>query len=723
MSTHTPLTDTIIEAALTRYAARVSSDGLLDAIMADVVRTPQAPEPVISRPRWVALPAPSLRLARAVAVVGLLLAMLAGALVVGSRVIESLRRHPAALAPTGVETLATEDQGFDFRSVVVDAEGMVWASGEGVLARLDPSSGAVRTWSFSDDAALGTTDRVVPAREGGVWLGGMGGVDQALRWFDGERFRDVVPAPPGNVRTFAEAPDGSLWAGTDEGLSRWDGTSWSTAPARRTGEGVPTLAVDRSGAVWAGSCINDSEIQWCGDVAGISRYDGRTWESFDDPLANSGAAAWIGEAPDGSVWVVNDAGVVRYDGSAWTLLVESEKRFGDRLNAAMVTWAPDGTVWVGGSNYFVPNEGRTLIARQVGDTWVEYSSADGLPSTWAANVAATSHGVYVATQDGFYRLTGDRWEPVQPGAPAGPAFVSLLAGVSHDEVWALEVLDQPEPRIEDPSQAGPAALVWHYVERAWDHDAAALRTTPFRLTLTADGTLLAATAEGVTALRDGRWTVFREGPARALALGEDGTVWVGGPDATGLDDVRAFWLDDPTRALPVIPDSPLSAVESLVVGPDGSIWAGQTTSDTSVDPGLWRYRDGRWERVLIDDLVRPEERGVSAIALAPNGDLWVAWEAAAEGGERVDGVVTRFDGSTWSTFATLDDQPASWASVAVAGGGTVWAVTGAGLARFDGTAWHLVARGPFLDALSVAPDGTVFVIGPSGPARVMDAGR
>jgi hypothetical protein len=41
-----------------------------------------------------------------------------------------------------------------------------------------------------------------------------------------------------------------------------------------------------------------------------------------------------------------------------------------------------------------------------------------------------------------------------------------------------------------------------------------------------------------------------------------------------------------------------------------------------------------------------------------------------------------------------------------------------GLDRFDGTRWTVVARGDFIGPLAVAPDGTVFVAGPSGVARV-----
>ena len=145
---------------------------------------------------------------------------------------------------------------------------------------------------------------------------------------------------------------------------------------------------------------------------------------------------------------------------------------------------------------------------------------------------------------------------------------------------------------------------------------------------------------------------------------------------------------------------------------DGSIWAGQTRSmeDPSATPafGLHRYRDGRWDRVLADSLERPDTRGVEGIAVTPNGDMWVAWQGSVDAdGNWGDGVVTRYDGRSW-TLGEADGLPVD---------GTVWAVTGEGLARFDGTRWTVVARGAF-GPISVAPDGPVFVVGPSGLARV-----
>jgi len=421
MTTNTLLTDATIEAALARCAERISGEGLHDEIMAGVERTSQSRPPLAARLGWLTWPAPSLRLAWVVAIAGLLLALLGGSLLVGSRFMESpprqpvdsLPRHPAALVPTGFETHAPESS--TFNAAVADLSGTVWAlaarpfevNGTPIgdaLVRID-TTGAVRTWTVADGAVFPSTVSIVPAGGGGVWLVPSAESADALRWFDGERFRDVVPAPPGGPGHFAEAPDGSLWSGPNTGLYHWDGTSWSAAPEGRPAAGVAALAVDRSGAVWVGNCDDDAAGA-CSE-GGISRFDGTRWETF----ANTDASGWIGAAPDGSIWVAGGGEYARYDGHTWTGLNDDLPFQPSPVHALMVRWSADGTAWATECAYFPLDN---LIWRYDGGAWVTYTSV-GLPprSTTCRPIVPTAHGVYLGT-DGLYRLAGDRWERAWP---------------------------------------------------------------------------------------------------------------------------------------------------------------------------------------------------------------------------------------------------------------------------------------------------------------------
>jgi hypothetical protein len=689
---------------------------------------------VAGRPRhmpWSWRPAP--RLAWVLLLLaGLLAALVGGMLYVGSRIAESRPRHPAALVPTGVDMLALESS--TFAGAAADPTGAVWASIGGALVRLDPASGAVRTWTVADDAAFGNIGWLVPARGAGVWLvpPAKSG-DQALRWFDGERFRDVVPAPPGGTELgwdgirLAAAPDGSLWSGDCNGLFRWDGTAWSAAPEGRPAAGVDGLAVDRSGAVWVGNCDVSSEARL------VSRYDGTRWETFADVAAGES----IREAPDGSMWFSGGGDLVRYDGRAWTRPGgDLRQRWGRR-----VTLAADGTVWSTTCAYF---QEEVLVARYDGTAWVEYTAADGLPrSTNCGQVFATAHGVYVATGDGLYRLVGERWERAWPVTPsAGPARdVDHLVPVSRDEAWA----------------ADSASNVWHFADGAWTRLPVPVPWAIWDLLRTSDGTLWATLGTpdrnpddpGLYALRGTEWMRVGTGSADLLAVDRSDAVWVAGSESSNpsVVVVRSLGFDGRTwsESAPTPSTDLVYQVPShLAVGRDGAIWVGGSIRFPIVVPpagwnlqsGLMRYLDGRWEPI------RP--RGDSSpfavldLTVAPNGDVWVVGADVSET-DPTDPAklgprwIARFDGTRWAVFgqdggfpgpgqqATIvyvwwDTLPHS--SVAAGPDGTIWVATDSGLARFDGVTWTTLYRGVVFSAVSVAPDGTVLVSGPFGVTRI-----
>src|SRR3954471_8758483 len=59
------------------------------------------------------------------------------------------------------------------------------------------------------------------------------------------------------VNSLAQTSDGYLWAGSEEGLNRYDGVTFTTFDHRKT-PGIPSntisaLAVDHRGALWAGT--------------------------------------------------------------------------------------------------------------------------------------------------------------------------------------------------------------------------------------------------------------------------------------------------------------------------------------------------------------------------------------------------------------------------------------------------------------------------------------
>jgi hypothetical protein len=724
------LTDATLEAMLARRAARPDALGLREGILDAIEATPQVRRPWVrlpERPPWTTR---LVRPAWTVAGVALLLALIYAAML-GAQLLDRTHRHPAPLVPTGVESL--RPQGASFPQVVVDGAGVGWAFGDGTLARLARTSGAVRTWTIADDAAFAVATAIAPARGGGVWLIG----ESDVRWFDGERFRDVAPRQsftdldPGGVArpgiVLAEAPDGSPLGVAGSAVFRWDGTAW-TAPL-----GLPPDPQSGSlGAQTIGSDPRDGSA-WVANVGphhrSVARFDGTGWTVHPDVLPAGGGTMGdeglvvraIAVAPDGTLWLADEFGLTDFDGSTWR-----RQAVPGMTGLASLSVGPDGTIWVGTTG--ADGRAGVEVARYDDRTWSVFDRSDGLPGTpdpRGSPVVATRAGVFVGASDGIYRLEGKRWERMWPLRTPGPRTVTDLLAISSDEAWAL---GSDVPAIDG---AEPMTTAWRYEDGEWSEDGVPPGMVN-DLARASDGTILAATAAGVLANQDGQWGLVRAGSADLLATGPDGRVYVAW--SGGAWHIAGFTLGGVVTDLPAIPDPPDGDIGDLVVDADGSLWIGSPSFDRDLwgwgspapRSSVFRYQDGRWEPVDLDAGIvftegPPEELAYGRVAAGPDGEVWVAWDV----GPWYPGpstTVTRFDGST-GTRVDPDHPIPHVRSLAIGADGTAWAATDHGLACLEGTAWRIVGTDPaFGPAISIAPDGTVFVAAPSGAAVARPCG-
>lgn len=178
-------------------------------------------------------------------------------------------------------------------SIAEDRSGYLWFGtlGKG-LDRYDPRSGRFKVYRHHPaDAHSLSHDNVLSLfvdHKGTLWAG----TEDGLSAFDPvtERFRVYRPpgaAPLRRYRAMAEDPEGALWLGTlGGGLQRLDPTTGDFTVYRQESEGlssdqVNAVCVDRSGSVWAGT------------QNGLNRFD-RTTGKFTTYYERDGL-------PDGSV--------------------------------------------------------------------------------------------------------------------------------------------------------------------------------------------------------------------------------------------------------------------------------------------------------------------------------------------------------------------------------------------------------------------------------------
>ncbi|MCD4747895.1 MAG: hypothetical protein K8R59_00865 [Thermoanaerobaculales bacterium] len=183
---------------------------------------------------------------------------------------------------------------------------------------------------------------------GVVWLGNAGWdgpyeQNGAVARFDGASWTSYYLANSSlidddnlHVRV---APDDTIWIGTEEGISHFDGvSSWTNYDTTNSG-----LVEDHVQAI----AFDSSDGKWFGTRGGISYLDGTgAWTSYTtaDGLP-SNEIRDIAIADSGEVWVATNAGAAVLNGSSWTAVTQTDGLADNDVTA--IASGSDGLLWFG----------------------------------------------------------------------------------------------------------------------------------------------------------------------------------------------------------------------------------------------------------------------------------------------------------------------------------------------------------------------------------------
>lgn len=223
----------------------------------------------------------------------------------------------------------------------------------------------------------------------------------------------------------------------------------------------------------------------------------------------------------------------------------------------------------------------------------------GAPGQVTALAQSADGYLWCATQSGVFRFDGVSFERVQPAQPFPTEYASALLAAADGSVWigfrygVVSHLDGERVRHYDDSDGLPTGSV-------------------FGLAQDLDGTLWAATWQGLARFDGTRWSVagadwgYPGERAHALMLDRDGTLWVAGDHALAFlpRGARRFT----TLAMRI------GRVSRIGQAPDGQLWIAE--SDGAVRPV---QRDGE---------PAPAVAGIAAATggflFDRHGSLWAA---------------------------------------------------------------------------------------------------
>jgi ligand-binding sensor domain-containing protein/signal transduction histidine kinase len=432
--------------------------------------------------------------------------------------------------------------------------------------------------------------------------------------------------PQRSVIAITQTPDGYLWAGTQEGLVRFDGVTFRTFD-RQNSQGlkinyVAALLPDRAGALWIGT-----------GGGGLTRYSEGSFRTFtvEDGLPHKIITSLAIDAT-GALWVGTEGGLARFSEEKWTVFRARDGLASDEVKGLLA--ASDGTLWVATREGVsrlkegrwlsyapaqgIPSQGaKTLLEDRQGRVWlgtysgvllrfeqdrfVQYGKAEGLTGERVTELLEDRDGIlWVGTSSGLHRFAGERLELMTPG-------VGSVLSLFEDREGSLWVGTDDQGLLQLRSARVEVYSTWHGLPL----------DNVLSLHEDREGALWVGTSGGGLARLFGHKVTAAWSQAQGLAgdhvtsvyATRDGIIWVGLLKG-GLNRIEGGQLrtDGPTASLAS------EAILSLLEDRTGRLWIGTKRGLHSLHQGALTHY-GKAEG-LADEVV-------FSLRESADGSLWV----------------------------------------------------------------------------------------------------
>lgn len=558
----------------------------------------------------------------------------------------------------------------------------------------------------------------------------------------------------GAVRRILQDRRGSLWFGSDSGLSRFDGFELEKFPLPRVGDAEWTgelraFAEGADGWFWIGTA-GEGLLRFQPDTGEVTRY--RAEAGRAGGLSNNSVTSLALEEQSGTagiLWVGTENGLNRFDRSSGTFEKVALKPGSESEVVLAMAPGGDGSIWAvaaGGGLYRKPKGGGTWTAVWNRATEISAIAAGQSNTIWVATVG---EGIF------HFEAEGEELGHIERQSAGlslledskGALWVGTAAGADRydpaSESWSSHRHSQQEGSLV----AGPILSIFEDKrEVLWLGAAAEGGLSRFSLTQ--------SWFPGFVADPDDQQSLTNDS-VLAFAEAADGRVWVGTEGGLNRFD-PGTGKSEQYRQDPAKPGSlPRDYAPVTLVDSKDRLWVGTRGG------GLARLDPGESEFHVFRN-VAPDNQGVAADSITAmmqdsSGAIWVAvlgagvgrWNDTAESfegfdpeaiggqmrnvvdlledGDRRLWVATAEGGLWWMDpgsrgltsylevgEAKLNPLPsAKITDLATGQGGVIWIATrGGGFSRFDpnsGALRHFTqenARLPHQDALSVIEDNS-----------------
>jgi ligand-binding sensor domain-containing protein/signal transduction histidine kinase len=498
-----------------------------------------------------------------------------------------------------------------------------------------------QTWQAENGLPQNSVHAIAQTPDGYLWLGTEGGLVR----FDGYSFtvfdsHNTAELKSNDIRYLLAASDHSLWVATAAGLVRIQASTFTRFDVR---EGLP------SDNVWSVYETRSNGL-WCVTADGLAHFDGARFVAFPMPSGIESLTGAIAEGENHSLWVGTHSGV----------RVFRKRRFARvPVQATLAGLAPAAILVDRGGHLWVGTENGLITLSELGTR--TYLEKNGLPSRVITAVFEDKGGsIWVGTDAGLARITNGQVQRFPAGSPLAGSTVLSIADDREGDLWVgtdagLTVLREQSFFTFDTRDGLPGEFVRAVFEGS-------------------DGALWIATDHGLSRRQHGLFSNLgtRNGLASdvtlSLAQDADGNLLVG--TAAGLNTIH-------DRSISVLTSAnglPDDFVRSIYVDRDHSIWV-------STRRGL-SHLTGK----AITTYTESDGLGSDFVGMVLRDRTGVLWAATLHG-------LSRLQKDRFRNYTTVDGLSSNIVTALYEdGAGTLWAGTqDGGLNRIRSSVIHAFA--------------------------------
>jgi ligand-binding sensor domain-containing protein/signal transduction histidine kinase len=376
-------------------------------------------------------------------------------------------------------------------ALLESSNGELWVAATGFAGKLNQAKNFQGVLTSDGNTNYFDVHAICEDTHGRIWLGtAQGGV---YYWQNGAltKFSDAV-LDEVLIHTIAEDKDGGMWFTTDQGLVRLD-ANLKRVPAPTTPSEPRSLLVDRHGAVWIGTA-GSGLLRYQNGVLSQFRKAGGLVDDFVSALA---------EDKEGNLWIGTPNGLSQLSDVKIPTVGKAEGLAADMY--VSVVASHKGGLWLATGNGFTYYNGETNIQAYAAES---LGMGNGYVGT-----------IFEAANGDIYLVNGVREILIVSGGKIVARYPNKAwpTAMIEDSKGVIVSVDGKLYRVS-PTSYTPYLLP--------DGQEAVLNYT-FNLTLARDGSIWAATGDGVYQLGTNGIKHWATGKALWICEDNQNVIWAG----------------------------------------------------------------------------------------------------------------------------------------------------------------------------------------------------